>query len=175
MSSEQGLDNVVGANVPHESATAHVSGSAQYIDDLPLPRRSLHVAVAFAPVARGTLEQLDQDAVRTAEGVVDVVVAADVPGGVEVGSVFPGDTLLAEQDIAFHGQALFAVAADTFRHAQQALRLARWEITPADAVLTLQQAIEADTKVLPSRDWGDRELTVSGEHLVQGALHIGGQ
>jgi len=175
MSNDAPSRQAVGASVPHESATAHVTGSAVYIDDMPLSNRTLHVAAAFAPLAKGTLESLDLSAVRAAAGVVDVVVAADVPGGVEIGSVFPGDVLLADPAIEHHGQALFAVAADTFRHAQQAVQMAQMQVTPAEAILNLPQAIAADTKVLPSRDWGDRDLQVQGDNILEGSQQIGGQ
>ena len=81
--------DVVGRDLPHESAIGHVSGAARYIDDLPLPDNAAHVACGFAPVACGKLVSLDLSAVRAAPGVLDVITASDVPGGVEVGPGVP--------------------------------------------------------------------------------------
>ncbi len=169
------LPRAVGQPLPHESALAHVTGSASYIDDIALPGRCLHVATGYAPVARATLDELDLAAVREAPGVVDVVVAADVPGALDIGALFPGDTLLCDGEIHHHGQALFAVAATTHRQAQQAVLRAHWSLTPQPALLDLDSAIAADSLVLPARDWGQRDLQVEGTHHLRGALEIGGQ
>src|SRR5579872_672725 len=66
--------------LPHDSGAKHVQGNAEYVDDIPEPTGTLHLAVGGAPVARGTLRRLDLDAVRAAPGVVAVIVAADIPG-----------------------------------------------------------------------------------------------
>ena len=41
--------------LPHDSGAKHVQGNAEYIDDIPEPVGTLHLAVGGAPVARGTL------------------------------------------------------------------------------------------------------------------------
>ena len=56
----------------------------------------------------------------------DVVTAADVPGQLDIGAVFPGDPLLAAE-VGFDRQPMFSVAATSLRLAQQAARLARLE------------------------------------------------
>ena len=66
--------------LPHDSGAKHVQGSAEYIDDIPEPIGTLHIAVGGTPVARGTLRRLDLSEVRNAPGVVAVVTAADIPG-----------------------------------------------------------------------------------------------
>ena len=66
--------------LPHDSGAKHVQGSAEYIDDIPEPIGTLHIAVGGTPVARGWLRRLDLSEVRNAPGVVAVVTAADIPG-----------------------------------------------------------------------------------------------
>ena len=39
--------------LPHDSGAKHVQGAAEYIDDIPEPAGTLHVAVGGSPVARG--------------------------------------------------------------------------------------------------------------------------
>ena len=75
---ERTLD-IVGAEVPHDSAALHCAGEAQYIDDLPEPRGMLHAALGVSPIARGRIRGLDLDSVRAAPGVIAVIVAADIP------------------------------------------------------------------------------------------------
>ena len=56
-------------DVPHESATLHVTGGADYTDDLPIPEGALHAALGLATVAHGTIRRMDLNAVRAAPGV----------------------------------------------------------------------------------------------------------
>ncbi|WP_150121418.1 hypothetical protein, partial [Sulfitobacter sp. HI0023] len=65
--------------LPHDAARLHVSGTARYVDDIPLPRTALHLAFGLSTTAAGRLDRLDLDAVRTAPGVVAVLTAADLP------------------------------------------------------------------------------------------------
>ncbi len=39
--------------LPHDSGAKHVQGDAEYIDDIPEPVGTLHLAVGGSPVARG--------------------------------------------------------------------------------------------------------------------------
>ncbi|MEM9621816.1 MAG: xanthine dehydrogenase molybdopterin binding subunit [Pseudomonadota bacterium] len=165
----------VGQATAHESGAAHARGTALYIDDVALPANALHVAVGYAPLAHGELASLELDAVARAPGVVDVVTAADIPGDADIGAVYPGDLLLSASAISFHGQALFAVAAVTHRQAMQAARLADINVSPAEPVLSIADAVKQDATLLPSRDWGVTDVQIESPHVVQGCLHIGGQ
>ena len=117
------LDGPVGVPVPHESARAHVTGRARYVDDLDVPADALHIATGYIDCGRASITEVDLTAVRSAPGVVDVVTAADVPGQLDIGAVFPGDPLLAAEEVSFSRQPIFAVAATSLRLAQQAARL----------------------------------------------------
>src|SRR6185295_10471694 len=64
----------------HDSAVKHVTGTAQYIDDMLEPIGTLHLAVGYAPIAAGRVTSLDLEATRSSVGVVTVLTAADVPG-----------------------------------------------------------------------------------------------
>ena len=61
--------------LPHDSASKHVQGLAQYVDDILEPEGTLHVAIGQAPKARGRLLSLDLSAVRAAPGVVAAMTA----------------------------------------------------------------------------------------------------
>ena len=47
------------ASEAHESSEKHVSGSAQYIDDIPLPEGGVHAYIGFADCAHGIITSLD--------------------------------------------------------------------------------------------------------------------
>ena len=134
---------VAGAAVAHDSAELHVAGAAQYTDDLPEPRGMLHVAVGTSPIAHGRLQALDLSAVRAAPGVVDVIGAADVPGVNDVGPIVHDDPIFATHVVEFVGQPLFAVAATACDDARRAARLARLDLEPLPALLTIDDALRA--------------------------------
>ena len=68
----------VGASFEHESAVQHVTGRATYVDDIAEPADRLHVATGLSTIAHGRILSMDLDAVRAAEGVVDVITISDI-------------------------------------------------------------------------------------------------
>lgn len=58
----------IGAEVPHDSATLHVSGGAHYTDDLPEPRGTLHAAFGVSPIAHGAIKRCARRAPRSRTG-----------------------------------------------------------------------------------------------------------
>ncbi|GFZ81538.1 xanthine dehydrogenase molybdopterin binding subunit [Elstera cyanobacteriorum] len=168
----------VGAALPHDAARRHVRGTAPYIDDLPEPAGLLHAAVGLSPVAHGTLTGLDLDKVRAYTGVVAVLSAADIPGENNVGPVLKDDPILVDRAIEFHGQALFAVAADTLHAARRAARLDVATIDPLPALLTIDEALAANSHILPPQRMarGDAAGAIAkAAHRLTGSLTMGGQ
>ena len=165
-------------DVPHESAALHVSGRAAYTDDLAEPLATLHVALGLSPIAHGRLRGIDLDAVRVAPGVVDVIVAADVPGVNDVGPIQHDDPILADGVVHFAGQPVFAVAATSVTAARRAARLARYDIEPLPALLTIEEALAAESYVLPPVHVarGDAARAIAAApHRLSGEVHSGGQ
>ena len=172
---------------PHESATLHVAGSAAYIDDLPELAGTLHCALGLAPVAAGRLLGIDLDAVRAMPGVARVLVAADIPGTNDCGSIVHDDPILCDGEIRYLGQPVFAVVARTREQARRAAALAKkvLRVEAATPVLTPQQAHERGEYVVPpmhlvrSASGGDeaavRAAIAAAPHRLQGRLDVGGQ
>jgi xanthine dehydrogenase large subunit len=162
----------------HDSAIGHVHGSAPYVDDIREPAGTLHLAVGGAPAARGRVKRLDLAAVRSAPGVVAVLTAADVPGKNDVSPIAGDDPMFADGAVEFHGQVLFAVAAETRDAARRAARLAEIEIAAEPPLVTIDAALAAASRVLPDRAFvtGDAAAALAAsERQVSGTLRIGGQ
>ncbi|MGZ5827575.1 MAG: xanthine dehydrogenase molybdopterin binding subunit [Xanthobacteraceae bacterium] len=169
---------VVGAATRHDSAIRHVSGNAVYVDDIREPEGTLHIAVGGAPAARGRIKRLDLDAVKTASGVVAVLTADDIPGINDVSPVKGDDPMFAESEVEFHGQVIFAVVAETREVARRAARLAKIEIDSTPPLVSVDQALRADSHVLPDYAFtnGDCAAALSGApRKLSGVLRIGGQ
>ena len=172
------ISHVIGAGLPHDSAELHVAGAADYTDDLPEPRGTLHVALGVSPVAHGRIRVLDLSRVRTAPGVVDTIIAADIPGENDVGPIQNDDPILAQDTVRFVGQPMFAVAATTVNVARRAARLARFDIEPLPAILTIDAALAAKSYVLPPVHVvrGDAASAIrTAPHRLHGTACAGGQ
>jgi xanthine dehydrogenase large subunit len=141
---------IMGKPTPHESAKLHLTGKAQYIDDITAPEGCLHAYVGMAKVACGLLKSQDLSAVLAAHGVVDVITAKDIPGHVDIGPVFGGDPLLVEEQINYFSQPLFAVAATSYSAARKSALLGLADIEASPPLLTLEQAQIANKQVRPS-------------------------
>src|ERR1700722_9651884 len=125
--------------LPHDSAPKHVQGAAEYIDDIPEPAGTLHVAVGGSPVARGTIRGLDLVAVQSAPGVVAVITAADIPGKNDVAPAFADEPVLAADRVIFHGQPVFAVVATSRDAARRAALHARFNIEAERPNVSVEQ------------------------------------
>ncbi|MGC2033790.1 MAG: hypothetical protein WA642_27525, partial [Steroidobacteraceae bacterium] len=111
-----------GTSQTHDSAPLHVSGTAQYCDDIALPANTLHAAFGLSPIAHGRVRSLDVSAVLASPGVASIALPADIPGENNYGGAVHDDPIFAEQEVQYAGQPLFAVAADSMRAARKAAR-----------------------------------------------------
>lgn len=170
--------SIAGTPNIHDSAVAHVTGSAQYVDDLESSVGQLHVAIGQASIAHGKLVSMDLSDVRSSDGVVDVLTFSDLPHATDIGPVFKGDPLLVDKTVEFMGQPVFVVAATSHRLARQAVLKATInydEITPQ---LDIAESIEQSFFVRPPHRMqrGDSAHGLEQSlHRLQGELHIGGQ
>ena len=173
-----GIVTVVGTPAPHDSATLHVAGEAAYTDDLPEPRGMLHAAIGVSPHAHGTIERLALDAVQRAPGVVAVLTAADIPGVNDIGPIQRDDPILAERVVQFAGQPVFAVAATSVNAARRATQLADLAIAPLPAIVTIDDALAAQSYVLPPVHVtrGDASAAIAAApRRLHGRFECGGQ
>ncbi len=172
------IGNRIGQALMHESSEKHVRGAAAYVDDVPVPQATLFVATGWAPVAAARGLRLDLDQVRQSEGVVDVCTQADVPGSNDVSPVHEGDLLFAADQISFHGQVLFAVAATSQHLAEVAVKKATFTYEAQPVQLTAAGARAAEDFVLPTRAFrmGEPEAAMAQALMqIEGSLHIRGQ
>ena len=91
----------------HIDAAYHVTGRAEYVDDVRPPDGMLHAAVAASTVAHARIIRIDVSAAREIDGVRDVILASDIPGENQIGPLIPDEPLLASTEVHFigHGSA----------------------------------------------------------------------
>lgn len=170
--------NILGSAQAHDSANAHVTGKARYVDDLDLAVGQLHVALGQASIAHGHILSMNLDKVRDSHGVVDVMTFSDLPHLSDIGPVFKGDLLLVDGVVEFMGQAVFAVAARSHREARQAVLKAQIEYAEETPQLSLSESIEQEFYVRPPHTMKrgeSTEILSQSLHRLQGEISVGGQ
>ncbi|MYL97286.1 xanthine dehydrogenase molybdopterin binding subunit [Novosphingobium sp. FGD1] len=163
---------------PHDSARLHVTGEARYADDVHEPAGMLHLAFGQSSEARARIVSMDLAEVRKSPGVIAVFTAADIPGANDVAPVAGDDQLLADGEVACHGQALFLVAATSQRAARVAARLGRIEYERLAPAITIADARAAGSHIEPAQRMarGDAATALEGAaHRLQGRFAMGGQ
>jgi xanthine dehydrogenase large subunit len=169
----------VAKSLPHDAAKLHVTGAARYIDDMPMPTGTLHLAFGMSDVACGSITSLNLNAVRSADGVVAVLVADDLPFANDVSPSAHDEPLLATGLVHYLGQPIFLVVATSHLAARKAARLGKITIDEQTPILTIDQAMAADSRFEDGpRIWtkGDVDAALIGAaHRVQGTIEMGGQ
>ncbi|HEY2889041.1 MAG TPA: molybdopterin cofactor-binding domain-containing protein, partial [Dongiaceae bacterium] len=163
----------------HDSARKHVTGAAIYTDDIAEPFGTLHLAAGGAARAHARLISLDLARVRSAPGVVAVLSVADIPGVNDVSPIGAGDDpVFVAKEVLFHGQVLFAVAADSFENARNAAKLAVAEYEDLPPLIEIEQALKAKSFVMDSHVMrlGDSSAALKAAmHRLRGRIEMGGQ
>ena len=173
----RGAPRHIGAEVPHESADAHVTGAALYTDDL-LARvpAVLHAWPVLAPHAHARVTRLDVSPARAQPDVVTVLTGADVPGEGDTGPARHDEPLFPEE-VLFHGQPVAWVLGESLEAAQRGARcvVAEYDVLPA--ILTIDEAIAQQAWLAgPFRiTRGDMSALESSAVRCAGEVRIGGQ
>jgi xanthine dehydrogenase large subunit len=164
--------------LPHDSGAKHVQGGAEYIDDIPEPIGTLHIAIGGSLVARGRLRGIDLSGVYATPGVVAVVTAGDIPGKNDVSPGSADEPVLVQDEVLFHQQPVFAVVATSRDAARRAALCGKIEIDAEPPNVTVEQGRASGEVVLPDYAFinGDAENTIAAApRRSAGQIRIGGQ
>jgi xanthine dehydrogenase large subunit len=170
--------SVLGKPLSHESAALHVTGRATYVEDL--ASRTARLAYAWpllSPHAHARIVAVDLSAAEAAPGVLCCLQASDVPGENDAGPVRHDEPLF-PSETQFHGQPVLWVVAESEEQARLAAALAKVTYEPLPPILSIAQAIAAESFHLPPdrlrRGEPERALLSAAERL-EGELFVGGQ
>lgn len=164
----------------HDSGPKHVTGTAEYIDDIIEPAGTMHAYLALSERAHAEIVSIDLDAVKAAPGVIGVLTAADVPGENDVSPSHKHDEpVFATGTVRFWGQPMFAVVAETRDLARRAAHLAKVEYRDLPFLPDVRAAQAAGGKLVTEPlklERGDVEAGLAAApRRVRGAITIGGQ
>jgi len=148
-----GPRTIVGRDAVRKDAPERVRGEARYTADLQLPGM-LHTAILRSPHAHARVRRIDLTRAAAAPGVHAVL--------------GPGEARGLAEEAGYVGAAVAAVAADSFAHAQRALRLIEVDWEELEVVLDPEQAVELEQLTTdPTRyERGDFERALESADVV---------
>ncbi len=168
----------VGRAHSHESAAAHVTGAAKYVDDLAGNFAGCaHAWPVIAPHVHARVMRIDGTAALRAPGVLLLLTAADVLGENDVGPARRDEPLF-PSEVCFHGHPVAWVIAETEEDARRGAALVHVLCEPLPAITSVHEAIAAEAFLTDRESMrrGQPDAALAGApHRLQGELFIGGQ
>jgi len=169
----------VAKSLPHDAARLHVTGTARYVDDIPVPADCLHLAFGQSTIAHGRISAMNLEKVKSAPGVVMVLTAQDLPFANDVSPSAHDEPLLAIGSVHYVGQPVFAVVATSHLAARKAARLGEVSYEALTPLLTIDEALAANSRFEEGPriyQKGDAGAAIaSADHVIEGVLEIGAQ
>jgi xanthine dehydrogenase YagR molybdenum-binding subunit len=153
---------IVGQPVRRVDALDKVTGRAIYTADIHRPGM-LFAALVRAPIAAGTITDIDLEGAWAVPGVVDVLVAKDVPGRIKAGGV-----PLLSRKVQYPQQPVAAICAESREAAERAAAATRltWEAAPF--AVTFEDATRADAPAVrgPKKDAVTKDAAVADKRVT---------
>jgi len=164
-------------SLPHDSATSHVTGASEYIDDRPHTRGELQVGVLYSPHAHAKIRNINTKRAEAFPGIAGVFTFKDFAHNLW-GTIFQDQPLLAEKEVNFVGEPVAIVAGETKRAVSQALALIAVDYQVLPALLSITAAKKVQSFIGSHRkiERGDVESTLKNSPCrLEGQLVIRGQ
>jgi carbon-monoxide dehydrogenase large subunit len=177
----------VGQRMPRKEDARLLTGRGSYVDDIVLPGM-LHVAFVRSPIARGRILSIDDSQARALPGVRAVLTMDDLLRfDIQMISFFliappPGPKIhaLAHGRVAYVGDPVAMVVADSRYVAEDAAGLVNVEYAPEDPVLAMQAAFTGpkvhpdwESNIAAAEERPDPELDEvfrTAPHVVEGVI-----
>ncbi|HGG57330.1 MAG TPA: xanthine dehydrogenase molybdopterin binding subunit, partial [Nannocystis exedens] len=162
----------------HESAYAHVTGDARYVDDMPPPAGMLVGLPIASPLACARIIRRDRNAALRSPGVHRIYFADDLPAERFIGPVIHDEPILAIDRIHAVGQLVALIVGESLAACRAAAKLLEIDYQEQATCLTIEAAIAADSYLgEPHRiRRGSPENVLPGAFLrIQGEVRCGAQ
>uniref|UniRef100_A0A1B0D1G8 Aldehyde oxidase/xanthine dehydrogenase a/b hammerhead domain-containing protein n=1 Tax=Phlebotomus papatasi TaxID=29031 RepID=A0A1B0D1G8_PHLPP len=170
-------------------ALIQVSGEAKYMNDLPYRDDDLWAAFVLATEAKVKIAQIDPSEALKVPGVVAFFSAKDIPGinsfvSMKVPFTTANEEIFASDIVAFHGQPVGVIVADSLSLAQTASKLVKVIYTKSqnrELLVTLKDVMEAKAwqRIASELHTKPKNPTkyqgVKGSHQISGIFDIGSQ
>lgn len=171
---------VTGKSNPHVAALKQTTGEAQYTDDIPAMKNELHASWVLSTKPHAKIKSIDYGPALDMPGVVDYVDHTDMPSAEanKFGTPFFDDVIFAVDEVQTAGQPIALILATSASRAHEAARAVKIEYEVLPAVLSIEEAIEANSYLEFSKQIvkGDTEKAfANSDYVFTGTVRMGGQ
>lgn len=151
---------MIGASVARPNGRRLLEGRGRYVDDIALARMA-HVAFLRSPHAHARILAIHASAARTMPGVIDIVTGRDLADAVQPfagllvhfkGMKSAMQHCIAIDRVAWQGEPVVAIIAETRRQAEDAAARIDVEYEPLPAVSSLDVAERGEIRAQPELD-----------------------
>lgn len=140
----------VGQSVLRREDDYLLRGQGRFVDDLPAPLNTLHLAFVLSPYAHARITSIDVSEARALDGVVDVLTGADLAAMVKPiaaqielpGYSFNTRDVLAVDEVRFAGEAVAVVVAESQYLAEDGIELVQVDYEPLPVVTEIDEATD---------------------------------
>ncbi|CAN6613268.1 xanthine dehydrogenase [Trichomonascus vanleenenianus] len=172
---------IIGKSDPHLSAMKQVTGEAIYIDDMPTFHGETFGVQVLSSKARAKILSIDTSEALEIPGVVGYVDINDLPS--KEANVFAptpvgSEPFFADGEVFYVGQCIGVIVAVNRETAARAARAVKIEYEEMDAIITIEQAIDAKSffDYQPRLDKGDvNKAFAEAAYVFEGTSRIGSQ
>ncbi|KAE8308826.1 Molybdopterin-binding domain of aldehyde dehydrogenase-domain-containing protein [Aspergillus transmontanensis] len=171
---------VLGKAGPHVSALKQATGEAQYTDDVPVLQNELFGCMVLSTKPHANIISVDPSAALDIPGVHDYVDHRDLPSPEANwwGAPVADEVFFAVDKVTTAGQPIGMILAKSAKTAEEAARAVKIEYEELPAILTIEEAIEAESFFAHNHyiKNGDTEAAFRhADHVITGVSRMGGQ
>lgn len=160
---------LVGTEVPRVDGLAKVTGRAIYGDDIKMDNM-LYGVCRYVDIAAGHIDSLDISEAEKVPGVVCIATWNDIPGQRKLGAIVLDHPPIIDDEIAYRGDVVAVVAAESYEAACIAVDKIKITYTPWEPITSPEEALKPGARLIHS----DLDSNViNRHHTVKGDIDAG--
>ncbi len=156
----------------------HVKGESLFTDDFPEPQGTLQAYIFDSPKAHAKIKHLDISKAEKSNGVKAVITAKDILGENQIGNIVQDETLIAEDEVAYIGEPVAVVVAESLHEAKQAAKLIELELEDLPVITNPREAYLQGELIVPPIIFSSGDVNSAWEKcdvIIEDKIEIGGQ
>lgn len=160
---------LVGNEVPRVDGLAKVNGKAVYGDDIRM-KNMLYGACRYADIPAGRIDSMDLSEAENIPGVIRIATWNDIPGQRSLGVIIPDYPPIIDNEIAYRGDVIAVVAAESYEAACLAVDKIKVNYTPWEPITSPEEAMKPGARLIHSEL--DSNI-INHHHTVKGDIDAG--
>lgn len=161
--------SLVGHEVPRVDGLAKVTGKAIYGDDIKM-NNMLYGACRYVDIPAGRVETVDLSDAEKVPGVVRIATWNDIPGQRKLGAIVPDHPPIIDNEIAYRGDVIAIVAAESYEAACIAVEKIKITYTPWEPITSPEEALKPGARLIHSELDSN---VINRHHTVKGDIDAG--